>query len=85
MEIMKDKQYEFILDRENPDKPNIIVEADEGFIKIVINGYKLYNTLANIQTILVGLNDKTAELISSNRMSNIPVEFFLISPVKSPQ
>ena len=66
---MEEQQYEFILDRENPDKPNIMIEADDGIVRIIVNGYKLFNTLANIGTILVGLNDKTKELIQKHLVS----------------
>lgn len=69
MQFMEERQYEFILDRENPDNPNIIVNADEGVIKIVMNAYKMFNTLAFIETILVGLNDKTKELIQKHLLS----------------
>lgn len=66
MQFMKDQKYEFILDRENPDKPNIEVTAEDGNVKIVLNAFRLFNTLSNIETILVGLNDKSKELIQKH-------------------
>jgi len=67
--MIQEQEYEFILNRENPDSPNITIDAEMTKIKIVLNAHKLYNTMANIETILVGLNDKTKELIQKHLMA----------------
>jgi hypothetical protein len=60
------KHYEIVIEHDNPDKPNISVEAENGEIKVVFNGYRLFNTLAEKDTILVALNDKLSEILQKH-------------------
>ena len=57
------KQYEIVIEHGQTNTPNIVVEAEKGVVKIVLNGGLLFNTLANKDTILVALNDKLSELL----------------------
>ena len=57
-------EYEVIISKENADAPNIAIDAEvNGKVKIVLNAFKIYNTMATLEVILVGLNDKVKELI----------------------
>jgi hypothetical protein len=58
--------YKFEINNDEPDAPNIVVEAEGADVKIVINGYKMFNTLANREIIILGLNDKLKELVEKH-------------------
>ena len=57
------KQYEIVVEHGHNHTPNIVVTAERGEVKVVLNGSLLFNTLANKDTILVALNDKLSELL----------------------
>ena len=60
----EEAQYEIIVEKGNPDTPNLRIEADmEKGVKIIVNGHRLFNTFAHKDAILVGLNDKLTELL----------------------
>lgn len=63
---MMNQPYEIIIEKADETKPNMVIEAHKGQIKIVFNECRLFNTLANIDAILVALNDKTKELIKDH-------------------
>jgi hypothetical protein len=58
--------YEIIISKGNPKGPNISVEAENKSIRIRLNGYKIFNTLANYEAILVALNDRIKEIIKKH-------------------
>lgn len=66
--------YEIIVENENPKNPNITVEAEGEKLKISLNGFKLFNTLANKDGILVALNDKLTELTQKHLKSQAQQE-----------
>ena len=62
----QEQHYEIVIEHGQRDTPNISVEAERGNVKVVLNGSRLFNTLANKDTILVALNDKLTELLQKH-------------------
>lgn len=44
------------------NSPNIKVEIKDGEVQLFFNSCRLFNTLANRETIVVGINEKLIEL-----------------------
>lgn len=64
--MTEEKHYEIVIEHGQNNTPNISVEAENGDVKVVLNGNRLYNTMANKDTILVALNDKLTELLQKH-------------------
>ena len=76
--IKSEQSYEIIVEKENPNKPNIEISViEDRIIQIKLNGYKLFGTLANIEPILVALNDKIKELIQRHLQAQAQKENLL--------
>lgn len=62
----KEQHYEIVIEHSTPDNPNISIDVEKGNLKVVLNGYRLFNTMANKEAILIALNDKVGEIIQKH-------------------
>ncbi len=64
--LQEEQPYEIIIEQEDPDKPNIEVDIESDNIKVTLNGYRLFSTMAMVEPTLVALNEKIKELIQKH-------------------
>ena len=66
---MTRQKYSIRVSSENENLPNIQINIENNNISIILNHYRIFNTMANLETVLVALNDNIKGLIRQHLLS----------------
>ena len=61
------ENFEVVISKDNPDAPNVIIEGDiKNGVRLTLNAYKIYNTMALLTPMAVALDSKVKDLIQKH-------------------